>query len=87
MDTGYFMANERGAHGRLRPDIVVKNDWVLKAYGQFPVDVINVSSHDLRYFADLLAKNGPARSADRETPLGRLVSANRSEEHTSELRH
>jgi hypothetical protein len=49
---------------------------VLKAYGQFPVDVFNVSSHDLRYFADLLAKKERARRAEIEPLFGRLVSAN-----------
>ena len=76
VDTGYFVADERSAHGRLRPDIVAKNDWVLKAYGQFPVDVINVSSHDLRYFADGLTKAEFARRSVTEPLLNRLVSAN-----------
>ena len=70
------MADERSAHGRLRPDMVTKNDWVLKAYGLFPVDVFNVSSHDLRYFADTFAKTALARGAETETLFGRLVSAN-----------
>jgi hypothetical protein len=76
VDTGYFMADERSAHGRLRPDIVAKNDWVMKAYGQFPVDVINVSSHDLRYFADALAQTEFVRRSKTEPMLNRLVSAN-----------
>jgi len=49
---------------------------VLKAYGQFPVDVFNISSHDFRYFADLLAKTEFARRAETEPLFGRLVSAN-----------
>jgi hypothetical protein len=53
---------------------------VLKAYGQFPVDVFNVSSHDLRYFADLLAKKELARRAETEPLFGRLVSANTVDE-------
>ncbi|MEK6321565.1 MAG: multiheme c-type cytochrome [Acidobacteriota bacterium] len=80
VDTGYFMADERSAHGRLRPDIVTKNDWVMKAYGQFPADVVNVSSHDLRYFADAFAKTEMARRAETEPLFGRLVSANTVDE-------
>lgn len=76
MDTGYFMADERSAHGRLRPDIAVKNDWVMKAYGQFPVDVVNVSSHDLRYFADAFVRTEFVRRSKTEPMLDRLVSAN-----------
>jgi hypothetical protein len=79
VDTGYFMADERSAHGRLRPDIVTKNDWVMKAYGQFPVDVVNVSSHDLRYFTDTRARAEFSR-AEPESLFGRLVSANTTSE-------
>ena len=79
MDTGYFMADERSAHGRLRPDIVTKNDWVMKAYGRFPVDVANVSSHDLRYFTDARARAEFSR-AEPESLFGRLVSANTASE-------
>lgn len=74
------MADERSAHGRLRPDIAVKNDWVMRAYGQFPVDVVNVSSHDLRYLVGVLAKTELTRGADSESLLGRLVSANTVDE-------
>jgi hypothetical protein len=76
VDSGYFIADERNAHGGLRPDIITKNDWVLKAYSQFTVDVFNVSSHDLRYFAGLLAKVELAHRANTEPLFGRLVSAN-----------
>jgi Cytochrome c554 and c-prime len=70
------MADERSAHGRLRPDTVVKNDWVAKAYDQFPVDVLNVSSHDLRYFAETFSKANFARSLQSRPLLGRIVGAN-----------
>lgn len=76
VDTGYFMADGRSAHGRLRPDVMAKNDWVLKAYEQTNVDVVNVSSHDLRYFSSVLAKTELARRAASEPLLERLVSAN-----------
>ncbi len=76
VDTGYFVADERNAHGRLRPDIIAKNDVVLKAYGQFHVDVANVSSHDLHYFANAFAKPEFDRRSHTEPLLDRLVSAN-----------
>jgi Cytochrome c554 and c-prime len=76
VDTGYFLADEQTAHGRLRPDIVTKNDWVLKAYDQFPVDVLNVSSYDFRYFGDAFAKTALARLAETEPLFGRMISAN-----------
>jgi hypothetical protein len=76
VDTGYFMSDERSAHDRLRPDVVAKDDWVLKAYEQTNVDVVNVSSHDLRYFSSVLAKQEFTRRAGSEPLLERLVSAN-----------
>jgi hypothetical protein len=78
VDTGYFLADERGQHDRLRPDIAVKDDWVAKAYDQFPVDIINLSSHDLRYLSNLLSKSELARRAKSQPLLNRLVSANTS---------
>ena len=83
VDTGYFMADERSVHGRLRPDIVARNDWVMKAYGQFPVDVANVSSHDLRYFTDARARAESGSLAETELLLARLVSANTMSESPS----
>jgi 2',3'-cyclic-nucleotide 2'-phosphodiesterase (5'-nucleotidase family) len=70
------MSDERNAHGRLRPDILIKNDWVAKTYGQLPVDVLNVSSHDLRYFAESLSKTDSARRNETIPLLRRIVGAN-----------
>lgn len=72
VDTGQFMSDERSYHGELRPDAAVKNDWILRAYNEFPVDVVNVSSHDLRYFSKLLK----TQVEGARVPLNRLVSAN-----------
>jgi hypothetical protein len=70
------VSDERSAHGQLRPDVAVKDDWAFKAYRQFSVDAVNVSSHDLRYFSSLLAKPDASRRPDPASLLGRLVSAN-----------
>ncbi|HEX8186592.1 MAG TPA: multiheme c-type cytochrome [Blastocatellia bacterium] len=76
VDSGYFLADERGAHDRLRPDVRAKDEAVVKSYDQFPVDIANVSSHDLRYISLLLAKTDFARRAESQPILRRLVSAN-----------
>jgi hypothetical protein len=76
VDTGYFVSDERSMHGELRPDVAVKDDWILKAYGEFPVDVVNVSSHDLRYFARLFKPKPSSQHASPDPMLDRLVSAN-----------
>jgi mono/diheme cytochrome c family protein len=72
VESGDFMTDERSAHGELRPDVFTKDEWILKAYDQFPVDVINISSRDLRYISSLLAKG----RAENQLTLKRLVSAN-----------
>lgn len=76
VDTGYFVSDERSAHGRIRVDMSVKGDWVFKAFNQISVDVANVSSHDLRYFSTSLEKAELARRRATEPVLDRLVSAN-----------
>lgn len=75
-DSGYFLADERSAHGELRPDISAKNNWVAKAYDRFPVDVANLSSRELKYFSRLLSKAGFDARIPTQPLLGRLVSAN-----------
>ena len=76
VDSGYFLTDERGAHDQLRPDVHAKDEAVVKSYDQFPVDIVNVSSHDLRYFSRLLSKTEFARRAESKPVLKRLVSAN-----------
>jgi 2',3'-cyclic-nucleotide 2'-phosphodiesterase (5'-nucleotidase family) len=76
VESGDFMTDERNAHGGLRPDALTKDEWILKAYDQFPADVINVSSRDLRYLSRLLSKTEFARRAESQPALKRLISAN-----------
>jgi 2',3'-cyclic-nucleotide 2'-phosphodiesterase (5'-nucleotidase family) len=76
VDSGYFLADERGSHGDLRPDVRAKDETVFKSYDQFPVDVANISSHDLKYISRLLAKSEFTRRAESQPVLKRLVSAN-----------
>jgi hypothetical protein len=76
VDSGYFLADDRNAHGDLRPDTVVRNDWAAKAYDQFPVDVVNLSSRELKYFSRFLTKAGFDARAASQPLLRRLVSAN-----------
>jgi hypothetical protein len=75
VESGYFLADERTTHGEIRADLNIKNDLILKAYDQYPVDVVNVSSHDLAFLSKLLKADG-ANASDRPPVLKRLVSAN-----------
>ena len=76
VNSGYFLTDERNAHGGLRPDVSTKNDWIMKAFDQFKVDVANVSSHDLRYISRLATKNDLPGNVRASPMLARLVSAN-----------
>lgn len=53
----------------------VKNDLILKAYDQYPVDVVNASSHDLAFLSKLLKTEG-GNAAGGPPIIKRLVSAN-----------
>ncbi len=76
VESGDFLTDDRNAHGGLRPDVFTKDEWVFKTYDQFPVDVINISSHDLRYLSGLLARSEFAGRAEAQPALKRLISAN-----------
>jgi 2',3'-cyclic-nucleotide 2'-phosphodiesterase (5'-nucleotidase family) len=76
VESGDFLTDEHNAHGELRPDAFTKDEWIMKAYDQFPVDVINISSRDLRYISRLLQKSEAAGKAGSQLLLKRLVSAN-----------
>jgi 2',3'-cyclic-nucleotide 2'-phosphodiesterase (5'-nucleotidase family) len=76
VDSGNFLADDRTAHGILRADAAVKNEWVLKAYDEFRVDVVNMSAHDLPFVAPLFQKKGFAERLQSRPVLGRMISAN-----------
>lgn len=77
VDTGYFLADERNTHGWLRLDAVIRSDWVLKALDQFPVDVANISAHDIAFLSRVTNGAERATAAAAQYPvLNRMVSAN-----------
>jgi hypothetical protein len=63
VDTGYFTADERSAHGKLRPDVVTKNDWALRAYSRF----LSMSLMSPRTIFDI----SPTLSKNLSRPAGR----------------
>src|SRR5215468_6089466 len=71
VDDGNYLTDERGYHGEVRPDVAIKDKWILDAYEKYGVDVANLSSHELRYVSRLL-KAG----SERSPMVDRLVSAN-----------
>jgi Cytochrome c554 and c-prime len=76
VDSGNSFASETNAHGALRPDVQVKDDWILNSYDDFKVDVINVAAPDLRYFGPLLTKRKHVVRGGAQSATRRLISAN-----------
>jgi predicted CXXCH cytochrome family protein len=83
VDTGYFLADERTAHGTLRGDQRVKNDLILRAYDRYPVDVANLSAQDLVYVSELL--KGDQKEAAALPIVKRMVSANTTPDSPSSV--
>src|SRR5689334_12650378 len=75
VDSGNSLASETNAHGVVRPDVRVKDDWILKSFDQFKVDVINVAAPDLRYVSTVTAKLA-GDSAGAPPAVKRMISAN-----------
>ena len=75
VESGSFLADERTTHGEIRADLNIKNELILKAYDQYPVDVVNASSHDLAFLSKLM-KPDRGTAAGGLPVMKRLVSAN-----------
>lgn len=85
VDSGNSFTSEGNAHGGLRPDVQAKDDWILKSYDDFRVDVINVAAPDLRYVSTLLAKPEYLRRVQAQPALKRLISANTASDPASAM--
>ena len=68
--------DDRFSANQLPADVMTKNKWVVKGYGNFHHDVANISYLDLPYLADLLKKDGYGDRVDEYPFIERLVSAN-----------
>jgi len=85
VDSGNSFTSESNIHGGLRPDVQAKDDWILKSYDDFKVDVINVAAPDLRYVATLMEKPAYLRRVGAQPALKRLVSANTASDPASAM--
>src|ERR1700704_1820777 len=75
VDAGNLFSDDRFT-GELPADVMSKNKWVVKGYGNFHHDVANISYLDLPYLSDLLKKDGYSKRLDEYPFIERLVSAN-----------
>ena len=76
VDAGNLFSDERFSAAQLPAEVMTKNKWVVKGYGDFHHDVANISWVDLPYLTELLKKDGFDRRVDEFPFIERLVSAN-----------
>lgn len=61
---------------RLPADVMTKNKWVVKGYGQFLADAANISYSDLPFLTELFKKEGYDKRVEEMPFMEKLVSAN-----------
>ena len=76
VDAGNLFTDERFTGAQLPSEVMTKNKWVVKSYGDFRHDAANLSYTDLPYLAELLKKDGFDKRAEEYPFIKRLVSAN-----------
>jgi cytochrome c554/c'-like protein len=75
VDAGNLFSDDRFTD-QLPAEVMTKNRWVVKGYGDFHIDAANISYLDLPYVGDLLKKEGYDGRVEEYPFIDRLVSAN-----------
>ena len=76
VDAGNLFSDDRFTANQLPAEVMTKNKWVVKGYGDFNHDASNISYNDLPYLAELLKKDGYESRLQEFPFIERLVSAN-----------
>jgi len=76
VDAGNLFADDRFSTDQLPAEVMTKNKWVVKGYGDFNHDAANISYFDLPYLGELLKKDGFDKRVEEYPFIERLVSAN-----------
>ena len=76
VDAGNLFTDDRYSADRLPAEVITKNKWLVKAYGDFHHDAGNLSYMDLPYAAELLQKEGFDKRVEEYPFIERLISAN-----------
>jgi 2',3'-cyclic-nucleotide 2'-phosphodiesterase (5'-nucleotidase family) len=58
VDAGNLFTDDRFSANELPTEVMTKNKWVVKGYGDFHHDAANISYIDLPYVGQLLKKDG-----------------------------
>ena len=75
-DAGNLFSDDRFTANQLPGEVMTKNRWVVKGYGDFNQDVANISYNDLPYLAELMKKDQYEQRIQDLPFIQRLVSAN-----------
>lgn len=76
VDAGNLFTDDRFAADRLPAEVMTKNRWVVKGYGDFHHDAANISYSDLPYLAELFKKEDFDKRAQDYPFMKRIISAN-----------
>jgi len=76
VDAGNLFTDDRFSANQLPAEVMTKNKWVVKGYGDFHHDAANVSYVDLPYLGELLKKDGFDKRVEEYPFIERLISAN-----------
>lgn len=76
VDAGNLFSDDRFTADKLPGEVMTKNRWVVKGYGDFNHDVANISYSDLPYLSELMKKDGYDQRVQDLPFIERLVSAN-----------
>jgi len=76
VDAGNLFTDDRFSANQLPGEVMTKNKWVVKGYGDFHHDAANISYLDLPYLGELLKKDGFDKRVEEYPFIERLVSAN-----------
>jgi hypothetical protein len=76
VDAGNLFTDDRFSADQLPAEVMTKNKWVVKGYGDFHHDAANISYNDLPYLTELLKKDGYDKRVGDYPFIERLISAN-----------
>ncbi|HEY6327977.1 MAG TPA: multiheme c-type cytochrome [Blastocatellia bacterium] len=84
VDTGGSLSKLTTSHEMLMSYAIAQDDWMIKAYDKFKVDVINVSDREVPYLSSLTPEEG-GENAGTSSILDRMISANASSSTNSKI--
>ncbi len=76
VDAGNLFTDDRFTAAQLPAEVMTRNKWVVKGYGDYHHDAANISYVDLPYIGELLKKDGYDKRVEDYPFIQQLVSAN-----------